>query len=203
MTGVVTENSKAMKYYLLMTTGDFRNEDQLFLEDRPTGMGIFDYRLSFGEVAAPFFPPRAKVYVRPENRGRKLFDIVGNSRSYFIGSDRVRKLLQDACQGLPCEFFPFSICDDEGDLISDDYFFINPLMTVDCLHYGLSVISGDFSKKGFHFEQMVLDKRKVDNFPLLFRIKDMANFYVFSSLLAERFAKEKITNFISEKLPIA
>lgn len=48
--------SDGENFYLLMTTGDFNNEDQVFIEDRPSEMGIFDYRLSFGEAAGSFFP---------------------------------------------------------------------------------------------------------------------------------------------------
>lgn len=111
-------------------------------------------------------------------------------------------LLQNTCAGLPCEFFPFSIYDEKGILISRDYYFINPLVTVDCLNYRHCNISRNDIRSGSSIKEIILDAEKTVSLPLLFRIKEIPNFYVMRQSLAELFVAENISNFISEKLSV-
>jgi hypothetical protein len=53
-----------MEFFFLQTTGNLQNEDQVFIQESPDGLGWHDYYLSIGEYAAPYYPQNCRITSR-------------------------------------------------------------------------------------------------------------------------------------------
>ena len=191
-----------MEYYFLQTTGNLQNEDQLFIEESPDGLGWHDYYLSIGEYAAPYYPENCRITIRSSGAIGDISDFIGNSRGYFIASVRLKDVLKKNCADIEIEYLPVKLYSRENRLICDDYSFINPIGTVDCLNEKESQIRYDRRGDIISMEKLVLDAAKLGNSPRLFRIYRKPMWYVFNGELASAFSDAGITNLIGEKLPV-
>jgi len=192
-----------MKFYFLQTTGNLNDEDQLFLENPPEELGILDYYPAVGERVGPI---RSGALTLRANSGGDIHDIIGNSRGYFLGSERLKTFLEEyfrSMTGPEIEYLPVSIYSHDNILLADNYYFINPLGDFDCLHEGQSRIIRDAEGKILSLGDLVLDQKKMTRAPDLFRVQGRPMWYVFSLKLGLAMKKERITNLAGEEIPMA
>lgn len=141
------------------------------------------YKLYDGEPFGDEYPKAARVYMSSDFPGMKLPDFVSNMNGALMVSRKVKESIQ-AIQKAPTEYLPAVIYNHKKRVASQDYFFINPLGTVDCLHLKKSKI--EWHKKDVvDVEEAVLDKRKLKDLPDLFRVREKPHLYVASWTLVK------------------
>ncbi|MCC7212034.1 MAG: hypothetical protein IT451_09345 [Candidatus Brocadia sp.] len=191
-----------MDFYIIETAGDLNDTSLCLVEYPPEEMGLNDYRLALGEIAAPYFPENAKVYLTDESPGIKLSGILGNTKGYLIGTSRVKDVIKKLCSDNKIEFLPFMLYNHKKRIHSTDYFFINPIGGFDCLKEDACGITYDNEGKVVTVKQYVLDKKKLINAPDLFRIDKIPGEYVISKRLAQALKDNGVTNLLGKKLRV-
>jgi hypothetical protein len=173
----------------------------MFIQESPDGLGWHDYYLSIGEYAAPYYPRNCRITIRTARPSGDISDFIGNSRGYFIASERLCDVLKSNCTGI--EYLPVSLFSRDGRPIRRHYFFVNPIGALDCLNESQCHIQYDRRGDILRLERLVLDRDKVIGAPKLFRVFRKPIWYIFNNgELAEIFKKEGITNIIGERLPV-
>lgn len=172
-----------------------------FLDSVPEETRAFRYKMAQGYEVGAAWPSDARVYMSEEYPGFKLASFIGNTQSQLILSAPVKAVIEQF--GVPkVEYLPLAIYNHKRRLASSDYFIVNPLGTLDCLHLQKSVIKYDGTDV-IAVKRMVLDARKVATPPGLFRVKEDPYTYVFSEHLVAELVKLKPTNFYFHELPVA
>ncbi|MCY1078904.1 imm11 family protein [Archangium lansingense] len=179
----------------------YEDRSLCFLDSVPEETRDVRYKMSQGYEMGVAYPSDARVYMSEEYPGFKLASFVGNAQSLLIMSAQVKAVIERF--GVPrVEYLPLAIYNHKRKLASSDYFIINPLGTLDCLHLKKSVIKYDGTDV-VAVKQMVLDARKVANPPGLFRVKEAPNTYVFSEHLVAELVDIKPTNFYLHELAVS
>jgi len=154
-----------------------------------------------GESIIDEWPEHARLDMDKSEPGIRLADLIGNTQSYLILSKRVKEVIESMIPK-DVEYLPVEIFNHKGRLASKDYFIVNPIGAVDCLHLKKSKIIYDEpgSDEIIDIDEFVLDKKKLKNVPHLFRIKEDPGEYVMSQALALEFKKHQFTNIYSWEL---
>jgi hypothetical protein len=187
-----------MNYYLLNTM-PLEDDDLCFLALPPVGIELVDYKIAKGMPIAAEYPPDVRMYMDDEHPGVKMPDLIGNSRGLFIVTARVKEEIACINQA-PTEYLPVSIYNHKRRRANGSYFFVNPLGTLDCLDLQRSEIERDDDGKIISVETFVLDPKKVENAPDLFRVKENPYRYVLSEKLARALAEMDPSNFYLDEL---
>lgn len=169
-----------------------------FLDSWPEGTGAFTYRMAEGMRMGDKYPKAARQFMDAEHVGTGLPDFIGNTNSFLIVSRRMKEVIEAMVQW-EIEYLPFDLYDHKKKLASQDYFIINPIGAFDGLNLQKSVIEwheGDI----VGIDKFVLDKKKLEKAPHLFRIKEAPREYVMSQALALEFKKHQFTNIYSWEL---
>lgn len=190
-----------MKYYFIDTLGrgDPKN---YFVDGRPSEVGLGSWRMARGAKAADLWPADPAI-LRPSDRTAaiKLPPVIPTTLSYLIASSAVRKQIEAHCPGAEIEYLPVVLMSKKKREQSRDYCMINPLGTIDCLDLQRSVIAYSPTIPGavLSVDTFVIDPRKVEGAPALFRIKEAPEAYVISEPLAQalrapEFAQVRLTD---------
>jgi hypothetical protein len=172
-----------------------------FLDGVPEGTRAVRYKMSKGYAMGADYPADARIYMSEEYPGFKLASFIGNTESLLILSTQVKEAIEQF--GVPqVEYLPVAIYNHKRRLASSDYFIVNPLGTLDCLHLEKSVIKYSGTDV-IAVKKMVLDVRKVATPPGLFRVKEHPYTYVFSEPLIAKLIPLKPTNLYFNELPAA
>lgn len=93
------------------------------------------YRVNLGLSMADFFPPEVELQLSDDS-GDMVVDFVPNiMRSLFV-SDGAKGVFEDAGVVTPdVEYLPFKLLDKGGRHVPKSYFFVNPLLHVECLDW--------------------------------------------------------------------
>lgn len=168
-----------------------------FLGDPPVGTGMYTHRMADGDAMGDKYPKNAKVYADKRSPGTKLPSLVANTESFLV----VHKALKEVFEatGVPMECLPLAIHDPKKKLLSRDYFIVNPLGTFDALNRRKSKIEYD-GEEIVGIDKLVLDARKLEKAPDLFRLKEDPSLYALSHRLAEKLKALKPTNVYLTKL---
>lgn len=174
-----------------------------FLRDYPEGVELNRYKFGKGEAFGDDYPDDPRIYMNKKERGLKLPSVVGNTRSMLIVHRDVKKIIEKNDPG-PIEFLPLHIYNHKKRLASDEFFVVNPLGTWDCLDLDASEIDYLDGKVADVLE-LVLDRKKLEKAPDLFRVKEDPSVYVASRRLLEKIVggKVKVTNLYIDPLPVA
>jgi hypothetical protein len=195
--------SGTMKYFLLETTGDLNNEDQLFIDGPPQGMGLIADNMSIGEPVRPYYKQNIHFTIDADNHYRDICDILGNSRSYIIVSQRTKDILLNVlASSIALECISADFYDESGVKLISDYFIINPLGEFDCLHEDASGLICDENGIILEMKAIVLDRVKIEHAPPLFRIAGKPTFYIFNLTLGLALKQAGITNLIGEEVMV-
>jgi hypothetical protein len=191
-----------MDYFLLATMGDLNDQSLSLVENKPEGIGLHAFCLARGEKARPHLPEDAKVFLSPKSRGLKLPGILGNTECYFIGSAKVKEIVQKHCAGQEIEYLPFTLYNQKKRVHSKDYYFINPIGGFDCLDEPSCEIKYDDDGDIVTFKKLNLDAAKMADAPHLFRILKIPTKYVISKTLVQAFKDDGVTNLLGNKLVV-
>ncbi|MDG9668051.1 hypothetical protein ONV78_09930 [Hahella sp. CR1] len=193
-----------MKYFLFNTLGDTGNDDYCFTSKFPRG-GVDAYDLVAGFRLSDEYPDGIEdVYWSLGDNfvGLELASYIGNPNSILAFNKSSAKLISSVVQS-EIETIPFTLFNAKGKLYSNDYVFINPVGSVDCINWKETVCdrrdNGDIS----NFERLVLDKKKIDTLPDLLRIKFLTREYIFSETLVDTLLKAEHTNLIFSEIEFA
>jgi hypothetical protein len=192
-----------MKFFNIYTLGDPNDESLCMLDSFVEGLGRDDWKLTSGERFGADYPEDARIYVRPERRGRKLCSLIGNTHSMLVVSSVFKEAIERHCQGVDIEYLPFTLYDHRKRVLSRDYFIINPIGSIDCLDERASGIKYSQSGKPLTPRTLVLDRNKVKDAPQLFRVKQKPNEYVIGVELGREMFDLGLTNIIWARLPFS
>jgi hypothetical protein len=184
--------------YFLINNAPLEDEDYAFLEQTPEGTLAIDYKMATGEPMGKDYPERARITMDAAHPGIQLADLVGNSCGLLIVSRRVKEGIERVVTA-PVEYLPVAIYNHKKRLASKDYFIINPLGTLDCLDLDRSEITWSDGEV-VDVDVFVLDPKKLDGAPDLFRIKEDPRTYVMSKRLVKELVPLDPTNFLVDEL---
>jgi hypothetical protein len=160
-----------------------KNPDYCFVNERPEGMGLHDYRLGNGEPATQYYPPDARIYMEDEEPGTELPSFIGNTAAMLLVDRALKEAVAKVCGTEHYEYLPVSIYDHKKRLASDQYFIINPLGSFDCANDKESHIVYQGTEV-LIVRKLVLDAKKMEKAPHLFRLKQWPSRYIIDSVLA-------------------
>src|SRR4051794_27067262 len=129
------------------------------------------YRLSKGEAYGADYPKGAFIDMSEKYKGMELTDFICNMHGDLLVSRKIKESIE-ALQKAPTEYLPVAIRNHKKRVASSDYFFVNPLGTVDCLNLKKSEIEWFKKKEVVRVEKAVLDPKKLKDLPVLFRVKE-------------------------------
>jgi hypothetical protein len=192
-----------LKFYLVEELGDANNQKLCIVDNFVSGINAESWRVHTGEALTPVFPTDARIYLTGEESGIKLSSFVGNSRSMCLASKELKDLIAEHVTE-SIEYLPVAICDHRKRTLGPDYFIVNPLGAIDCLDLAKSRVM--YSKKDptkiVQIRDYVLDRKKLEKAPQLFRMEHSRATYVVGSALAQAIrARKDITNVEWEELP--
>ncbi|MFP2925209.1 imm11 family protein [Pyxidicoccus sp. 3LG] len=183
-----------MRFFQLETLGDLNDWDLVRLDGPPEGMKMRSYTLARGKPATPHFPKPARVVLAEEYPGIKLSTLLGNAHNHLVVHADMKAVIAEHCQDLEVEYLPFDLYDHRKRLYSRDYFFINPLGSRDCLDPKASKVEIGPEGGVIQMGASVLDPKKADALPALFRVQEDPSTYIVSQALAEALKAKAFTN---------
>lgn len=192
-----------MKFYDLNTLGKPAREIICVLDDHPDGMGMKDYCLSVGKPIADVFASSSKtISMTQDQPGTVITDIVSNTLSCLMVTEKLKKLIQSNCDDLDIEYLRFSLLDHDGHFVRDDLFYINPISYYDALNIDASGVKYRKNGKPRRVDQVVLDSKKISEAPMLFRAPESRKTYIVREDLLLLMREAGIENIDVEELPI-
>jgi hypothetical protein len=176
-----------MTFRLFNTLANTEDESLVFVEDFVDGINMQSWRIYEGKPVAAHYPENAKIFLRPENRGAKLTWYVGNTRSMLLVAEGFKNIIESVCAGVEIEYLPVTIHDQRKRPYGRSYFIVNPIGTFDCLDLQKSDIEWDSDepKELIRLNEPVLDRKKTQDAPELFRIKEDSRRYVVGPRLVQ------------------
>jgi hypothetical protein len=179
------------------------NPDYCFLRDYPKALGLDTYKFGKGEEFGSDYPPDTRVDMSEREPGMKLPSLIGNTCNMLIVHREVKDVIAEVNEG-PTEYLPLRIYNHKKRLASDEYFIVNPLGAQDCLDLSASKIEY-MGKKIVAVKSIVLDRKKLEKAPDLFRVREDTTVYVASQRLLKRImmGERTMTNITADVLPVA
>jgi len=190
-----------MKYFELEVLGE-QNEDYLFTNNSPSQIG--DYKLMAGKSLKKEYPANPfEITLELDEDTEGLTDVsfLGNTKSILIMNKDVADFILKFNVG-EVEIYPFTLLNQQKQVQSKDYVFVNPIGTFDCLNMELSDYDKASSGKILGFNEFVLDKTKLKNAPDLFRLQEDDSCYFFSETIVKAIEENGFTNFEFEELKV-
>ncbi|MFL5349707.1 MAG: imm11 family protein [Hyalangium sp.] len=190
-----------MRFYLLNTLGDANDDNLCVIHNSVEGIGLGDVGLHTGARIGAEYPDDAKIYMSKENPGIKLSDVLGNTNNFLMVSRGLKEVVEKHC-GDKVEYLPFTLYDHRKRIYSRDYFILNPLGTFDCLDLKKSDIVWSESNPDriVRIEEHVIDRKKAEMAPQLFRVNRHPTAYVVGVDLATEIHGRKFSNIYWRKM---
>lgn len=194
-----------MAFLHLNTAGQLGNPDLVMLDEFVEGILIKSYLVCFGRRVGALYPTDARIRMTETRTGLRLSDLLGNTKNMLMVSSRLRKVIEEVCRDVEIEYLPFTIIDHRGRPFSSDYTIVNPIGTLDCLDHAASgtVWGKDDPTRIITVKEYVLDPRKVEMAPPLFRIAGDPTELVVTQVLADALKPHKFTNLYGVPLKVS
>lgn len=179
-----------MRYFIinLMPTVDM---DYCVLEYAPEGTLDLSFRMSRGVPMGADHPSEPKWQMSEEFGGIKLPSLISNTANMLVVNRELKEVFERV--EAPVECLPFVLFNHKGRVASRDYFIINPLGSFDCLDVERSDIVR--SENGIvAVDRHVLDSRKMEEAPDIFRVPESPEVIIVSHRLADEMKKVNPTN---------
>jgi hypothetical protein len=194
---------KTPQFCHLDTMGDANNSKLCILYNFVDGIDAESWRSHTGDPLSSVYPPDARIVLTGEERGIKLSSLVGNTRSMLVVSKDLKDIIAEQVTERT-EYLPVSIIDPRRRPLGKDYFIVNPLGAIDCIDLKRSKVL--YSKKNptkvIEVSDFVLDPKKLEDAPQLFRPEHARAEYIVGPILAKAIRGRKdITNVHWEELP--
>lgn len=189
--------------YFQIETAQQGDPEYVFLKDVPAGTEELEAALSGGEPVAADYPADAQLRMSSRSRGIVLPSVIGNVNQLLI----VNRGIKDVLEGtkVPMECLAFTLRDRKGRVMSKDYFIVNPLGGFDCIDFAKSEI--EYSRREpsiiIGIDKVVLDPKKVENAPDLFRVDRDPSRYVISERLGRKLQPLDPTNLVVHELEVS
>lgn len=141
------------------------------LDEEPEGIKR-SWKLNEGTPMGDDYPPgMPPLRMSTDYLGKKLASFLRNVSSLIIVEARLKDALQ--ATGVPMECLPFTLINHKGRVASRDYFIVNLLGSFDCLDLSRSVMKWDSDTgKLIDIKKLVLDPKKLEQAPPIFRVKE-------------------------------
>jgi hypothetical protein len=191
-----------MGVFTFPTLGDTNDERLCFVSTVPREIERYDFRLRFGERLADVYPKDAKIFLSKEYPGVKLVSQIGNTKGMIAAAPEMVEAIRKHCEGVAIEYLPFTIIDHRKRVLSDAYAIVNPLGTFDAVNESKSNIQLNARGKVVRIHHLVLDAKKLEKAPALFRLDKGPSVYVVSQALADEFRKRQLTNVLLEEMEV-
>lgn len=192
-----------VRYFEIETLGDINNSELLFLDQEPEVLGLDVYCLAAGEPIGTDYPSEVKVKPSEEHAGIQLSSLLGNNFNYLIASAAVKEAVSEHCVEAAIEYLPFTLLDHRERVRSQDYFFINPLGSIDAVDAAASDIKYHRSGAVVAIRKLVLDPQKLIGAPGLFRLKQDPQRYIVSEPLVRAFKERGFTNLVLREIAVS
>jgi hypothetical protein len=193
-----------MRFFFIDTL--VRSDPKVYYSSRMArGIGPKNVRMAKGKVVAPDWPAEPPTIMPSESTpATKLTSVIPNAASYLIVATELRDVIQAHCEGAAIEYLPVALLSHKDKVQSRDYFFVNPIGTVDCLNHGKSEIVYSQSTPGavVGVDKYVIDPAKARDAPNVFRIKETPGEYVVKEPLARAFAQHPFTNLYLREIEV-
>jgi hypothetical protein len=189
-----------MQYYILKSLGNSRNETYCFTEGDPQGVDDSELNLDYGGSLKGIYPkdPYEVKMILNEDRPKhiKKGDYISTTGSIvMISKEVVEELKKHDIK--EAEFWPFTLINHKGRVHSKDYrFVVTPQF--DALHDELSNIKRSANGVAIRIRKIVLDNKKLENAPDMFRVNDIRRM-AFSEPLV-KILQKIFTNFVFDKV---
>ena len=113
----------------------------------------------------------------------------------------MKTVISKFCADENIEYLPFTLMDHKEKELSKDYYFINPLGGIDCLNFEASGAEFD-NGKFMALDKVVLDRKKIENVPHFFRVKQEGYNFIMSLELVKALRDAGVDNLLGKKLKI-
>jgi len=187
--------------YFRINTLPMQDDAACILEREPEGTNGIKYMMSRGKPATGEYPADARWYMSSKHPTRlKVPSIVDNTSNLLVVHRDVKDVL--AAAGAAVECLPFTLYDHKRRVASRDHFIVNPLVLFDCIDLVRSDIkwSSEYPDEIIRIKRYVVDPKKLEGIPDLFRIQQDPTEYVVSHRLIERLRPLQPTNLFLLKL---
>jgi len=189
-----------VKYFLLETVGDVKNENYCFTDNAPRPIGA--YALKTGGLVSARYPdgPGDVTWQLGEDYpGLQLTSFIGNTDSLLIVTREIASLVESMQPGT-MEVVPFTLLNQKGRAYSKDYVLLNPIGTYDCVDLDKSECDRYSDGSLMNITKFVLAAKKLAGAPHLFRPVEAHQEYIFSEELVNTLRARNCTNFLFEEL---
>jgi hypothetical protein len=192
-----------MRYFFLDTLAS-DDPKHYFIDKRPKGLGLKSWRMAKGATVQAEWPPEAPpVFPSDDCLGVKLTSRVGTTLGYLIVCSDLRDVIREHCQTTRVEYLPLILYSKKKRVQSRDYCIVNPLGTIDCLDRERSHIAYTPEGEVIDVKKAVLDPKKLEDVPALFRIKEIPREYVINEPLARAIAARSFTNIFVQEIELS
>lgn len=186
-----------MRYFRINTMGNIRDRSLAFIDQPPDGLGLQDFFPARGRPVTEHYPEDAKIYLQSKSPGIKLSSLLGNTISYLIVHTAMKDVIAAQHKG-EIEILPFTLYNHKKRVHSKDYWIVNPIGTIDCVNKEASEITygGDGNTQVVGVDKWVLDPKKLEAEPALFRVPENPEEYFINARLGKAFQENKFTNVL-------
>ena len=192
-----------MRYFEINTLGDDQDRSLAFADRGVEGCPDAS-RMAAGEAIGTDYPVDARIYLQIESPGLKLPSVLGNTAGYLIVSAPMKAILE-RFDLRRVELLPFSLYNHRKRLFSKDYWIVNPLGTVDCVHRGASEIEylPEEPDQIVGVDRFVFDATKLAAAPDLFRVPEDPYRYFVSERIPAAWHGQGFTNLYLVEIEVA
>jgi hypothetical protein len=175
-----------------------------FTDKRTKGLGISTWQTAEGVAIADRWPsPPPTILPSDDTPATKLPDLIGSTVGYLIASPGLRTVIAEHCPGVEIEYLPIVLLSHKKRPQSQDYCLVNPIGKRDCLNHTQSKIAYTDDHQVIDVDKFVLDPRKLEGAPALFRITEDPRQYVVNETLARAFAAHNFTNILLKEIEVS
>lgn len=192
-----------LRFFDLRSSGKLGDPELCMLRSLVKEMGMTVSRFGLGKRARDVYPEHASIYMSDDSPGIKLLPLLGNTCNTLLVSSELRAVIEKHCTN-EIEYLPFTLYDHRKRVYSRDYCIVNPIGTFDCLDLKASdIVWGRADPTRIsHVNEHVLDRKKVENAPQLFRVEKDPMTYVLRYELAKEISDRKFSNIFWKELKV-
>ncbi|RKH19969.1 MULTISPECIES: imm11 family protein [Corallococcus] len=192
-----------LRFFKLIVSGKLGDPTLCMLHSLVEGLGMDVARVGLGERVGSLYPEDARVYMSEDSPGIKLSPLLGNTRNTLIVSNELRAVIEKHCTN-EIEYLPFTLYDHRKRSFNSDYCIVNPIGTFDCVDFQASEVlwSDKTPTKPLTIKKHVLDRKKVERAPQLFRADKDPMTYVLRYELAKEISDRRFANVYWKELPL-